>query len=180
MKAFIFVCSVVLAIGPAYSEAVQITPDYVSRMSVFQPAAPSEANSSTAGVDANENGVRDDVERWICAVFERSGARAATLQLASAMQKVLTLTGKENEEKIRALREEIRDALECVVATMHEDEQEIVFRDLPGLLANTPNRQIKIDNYEKLFPEEPYGAETVSASRRACLISPEELTDREE
>jgi len=55
------------------------------------PPEPDETlnNSTLLGIDSNDNGVRDDVERWIYETYEEPVERGIMLQSAFAYQKVL-------------------------------------------------------------------------------------------
>lgn len=51
------------------------------------PAPDSDVNNATlAGVDSNNNGIRDDVERWIASEFDSPQERAVVAQIAKSMQ----------------------------------------------------------------------------------------------
>jgi len=54
------------------------------------PPEPNSAlNSATlAGVDSNNNGLRDDIERWIASSYKAPAERAVVAQMAKSMQSV--------------------------------------------------------------------------------------------
>jgi len=77
----LIVCSVLLLSIPAYAE------DLISNL----PPDPGAAGKTTLeGIDSDNDGVRDDVQRWIVLTYPNSEkTRAALIQMAKAMQTIL-------------------------------------------------------------------------------------------
>src|SRR3989344_4522362 len=71
--------------------AQRLTPEHVDGKHLPQPPDPAQADATIEGVDANANGIRDDVELAIFAKYPNSPyTRAAELQYAMALQLYLT------------------------------------------------------------------------------------------
>lgn len=81
------------------------------------PAAPDSAvnDATVEGIDANGNGIRDDVELAIFEKYTDQKARAAALQYAMAEQ--MYLTKVYNTETWKAVAEETTRAHLCVMET---------------------------------------------------------------
>src|SRR3989344_3884166 len=107
------------------------------------PPVPDQAenDATVAGIDKNNNGVRDDVELAIFKKYPNSAKiRAAELQYASALQ--MELTKVTNTETWKAVAEEDGRAHLCILQTK-ADRKEIEF-----LVFNT---QIRKDAQIKAF-----------------------------
>ena len=82
------------------------------------PPDPGKAGKETiAGIDANANGVRDDVERFIVFSYpdltpEHENTRNALFQYAGAAQEGLLVA--EDKEAARATSEELQHSLDCL------------------------------------------------------------------
>lgn len=114
-------------------------------------ASPSQTES-IAGVDADANGVRDDVDRYIDTTYAgqvnadlnkavRQYAKAVQLSLVDADSHTLSLTHA--TERFRAL--------ECLMAR-RPDEFHTIFVDIRAQLLNTPSRSetyLKADDQVK-------------------------------
>ena len=61
---------------------------------------PAINNSTLLGIDSNDNGVRDDVERWIYFTYDHPIERGLFMQSARAYQKVIVDPSKALETKI--------------------------------------------------------------------------------
>jgi len=82
------------------------------------PPDPGKAGKETiAGIDANANGVRDDVERFIVFSYpdltpEQGNTRSALFQYAGAAQESLIVS--DSKEESRALSADLLHALDCL------------------------------------------------------------------
>ena len=96
-----------------------------------------ENDATVAGVDKNNNGVRDDVELAIFKKYPNSAKiRAAELQYAMTEQMYLTRVF--NTETWKAVAEEVGRAVGCLI------DSELNFKELEtieGLVANTQKRK---------------------------------------
>ena len=83
----------------------------------FQIFAASLANSEEVnpvhGIDANRNGVRDDIDRIIDAQYSEPKQRAAALRLAAAFQQSI-MADKSDSAQINAVLEQTLVAMSCV------------------------------------------------------------------
>lgn len=95
------------------------------------PPDPSQAGATVAGVDANQNGIRDDVELAIFAEYPTSSAsstpvRAAELQYAKALQLEFTDVS-DSATLVAVMRQEGRGFM-CVPTELETDHvEQLVF-----------------------------------------------------
>lgn len=117
------------------------------------PDPGAEADKTIAGIDANKNGIRDDVELAIFKEYPDSAkTRAAYLQYAMALQ--IGLTQVFNSETLVAMAQETTRARGCLDDLGGVDEQMIVSIEredsFEKLILNTDARKNKLEEmYEK-------------------------------
>lgn len=101
---------------PQPEQVTAITADYVINMAALLPPDPGPAADETLlGVDANGNGVRDEIERWIALEGAPDSAklRAVLLQYAEAQQKILG--GVNSLEEVDNIEDELKRAIALLV-----------------------------------------------------------------
>jgi len=105
-----------------------------------------QADATIEGVDANANGIRDDVERAIFDEYpDDLKVRAAMLQYAMALQLYLTeVFNEETWEAVTILSSKAYGCLSDDVPTLRQMQQ--LRSDLEGLIANTALRKAAYDN----------------------------------
>jgi len=104
------------------------------------PPNEQENNATVAGLDKNNNGIRDDVELAIFAKYPNSArVRAAELQYAMALQ--LMITTVFNTDSWIAAAQEISRGSECVGLTIPD-------KDLSAYLARTKEVKTLVLNTE--------------------------------
>ena len=122
------------------------------------PPVPSDPDSSVAGVDANKNGIRDDVELAIFAEYPNSArTRAVLLQYALALQMEVTQE-LVNTGTVIAVAQEKSRAAGCIAdVTPRDDIQKFITitQQLTDFVKekhiNTNERdQAQVSFYEKL------------------------------
>jgi hypothetical protein len=121
------------------------------------PADPGEKGKATLlGVDANSNGVRDDVERYIAARFQgykhAAKERSIAMQYGRVIQKVLE-GGKEKAfetEKLMARAGECSFYMEENILTLQEQKGFDIFdADYKDIVFNTKERLITYLEYNQ-------------------------------
>lgn len=162
---------------PTIAVAQEITAEYVINMERRLPTDPgAKGRLDFIGVDANTNGVRDDVEIWVSKTFsDDMAARAAALQIGVAMQQVFAAGERVDMNIMSQLKSRIRDAIECVLASLGEVAQEQIFGEMLGVIVNTPERADLIEKHERNYPE-INGTEIPAPSAAACNIQIDKLT----
>jgi hypothetical protein len=111
-----------------------------------------ERGSTLAGIDANGNGVRDDVEAYISAQYGEASQRAAAMQVARALQAALFV----NVQDVAAAKEvsrKVTHAANCVFSRFPgppgSKDPARVIKELEGVTANTKPRLLAYLAYNK-------------------------------
>ena len=127
--------------------AQKLTMDDVDGKHLPPPPDPAQVDATVAGVDANGNGIRDDVELAIFKKYPNSPyTRAAELQYAMAEQMFLTRVF--NSETWKAVSIEDDRGYQCIAQTYPRDNLEIFnkitdtrVQEVKDLVFNTVKRQ---------------------------------------
>lgn len=161
--------------APSWARPAGLTAEYICSMGEHLPPDPGlEGQKTLGGSDTNHNGIRDDVERWIYATFPgKPIARAATLQLAGAMQNVMSAGPGADATMVSIFKKRITAALECLLATTDDGTQKLIFSDFQSIILNTPERAALIAGIEKTYPV--VGVTFDQPSPAACAIALELL-----
>ena len=131
---------------------------------------PEKNNATLLGIDANNNGVRDDVERWIYETYTNPIERGIFMQSAYAYQKVIEDPG-EAIERVRY----IDDAYSCSKywrLNNTELKQKYRFKymdhDLEKIQFNTLERHIAYKRFNAAFHGQTF--DSPEANRSKCLF----------
>lgn len=102
------------------------------------PPDPGEAGKATlAGIDSNNNGVRDDVERWIVLSFANELEKPPIVQASVALQQTLTSS---NELEAQQGGENLDRAIACLDARLGVDRARVAYGDLLEQMVDTELR----------------------------------------
>lgn len=102
------------------------------------PPDPGEAGKATlAGIDSNNNGVRDDVERWIVLSFANGLEKPPIVQASVALQQTLTSS---NELEAQQGGENLDRAIACLDARLGVDRARVAYGDLLEQMVDTELR----------------------------------------
>jgi hypothetical protein len=106
-------------------------------------------NEGLAGIDADQDGVRDDVEQYIAETYPDSAkTRAALMQYARNIQEALLMA--EDKEASVELGLKRSGAIECLVYVRDPEEAIVIFGELRARILNTDERSsayIKANNH---------------------------------
>lgn len=130
----------------AYIHAQKLTMDDVDGKHLPPPPDSAQKDATVKGVDANANGIRDDVELAIFKKYPNSArVRAAELQYAMALQ--MELSSVFNSETLVAVMQEEGRGFSCVYTNASTD---IVFsvrkKEVRDFVFNTNTRREKSDD----------------------------------
>ena len=114
---------------------------------ILPPDPGDEGKATVAGIDSDNDGVRDDVQRSIFLSYKDPTLRSALMQQARAMQKYLL--DAHDQEKTITHAQELRNASAClryVTNTVFDDDASIqnlvsIRNKLRDQLLNTPLRK---------------------------------------
>ena len=123
-------------------EAQKLTMDDVDGKHLPPPPDPAQVNATIAGIDANGNGIRDDVELAIFAKYPGQSnlkIRAAELQYAMTEQMFLTMVFDSNTWK--AVAEQDDRAFQCIGLLYPRD-------DIQSALNALKTKAKEVENFE--------------------------------
>ncbi len=118
---------------------------------ILVPPEPSpELNNATlAGVDVNNNGVRDDVERKMATLIDSPQAMAKAIAIAVFYQKLITQTGSLSRENQILLEKELSCSLSMPGNIPIQLIDSNAGTSIEDLMVNNTNRKSKIrDHYD--------------------------------
>jgi len=114
------------------------------------PPPPQNPDATIAGVDANKNGIRDDVELAIFATYPNSAkTRAVLLQYALALQNESTLQILNEQTATEAIREESR-AFVCIQSAFNNTEEVLRNFVKSKQINNSDRKEARSYLYEKV------------------------------
>lgn len=127
----------------AIIHATKLTLDDV--MGKNMPPPPAHPDATVAGVDANGNGIRDDVELAIFAAYPNSArTRAVLLQYALALQRQATSPISNTDTVIAAVQEEDR-AYICVGKIFSRENMNSFLAQTENLRSFVKTRQLNTE-----------------------------------
>lgn len=102
------------------------------------PPDPGAAGERTlSGIDSDEDGLRDDVQRHIALEYEDPATRDALAQVAEPM--MLSYTAGTDRESILSLNDEISAGIDCTHSILDADATQAI-QELEAIVLNTPAR----------------------------------------
>lgn len=139
------------------------------------PSTPAvDGKATLAGIDANVNGVRDDVEQYIAQSHPNSAKeRAALMQYAAVTQKAL-LDANDKELSIQHAEESDR-AMECGYYTMPFDTYVASRKALDQVLLNTDARNRAYFIYNDQLGGQNFMSTPDSLLASTCTVDPATL-----
>ncbi len=107
--------------------------------------APKERDDTLAGMDKNNNGVRDDIDKYIDAHYTNPIKHAAVIQSAKVIQKAL-LVDKNNIDAIKKIDREDNRAVNCLFSIFEPSK---IPTEIESLTINTKMRILEYSKYNK-------------------------------
>ncbi len=142
------------------------------------PPDPGPAGDETIeGVDVNDNGIRDDIERWIGLNFRDSEkTRMALTQVYYPLQNFMLHARENDRDAVYNDMDALQRASECL-HYIHPEEAYLLIRELKAEVLNTSDRSYAyLDSSRMLgggsFPSAPY-----SKWNQSCTFDPDVLED---
>ena len=138
------------AVGPDATTPVQKTLT-VAELEQQGKLPKLDRSSSLKGPDADNNGVRDDIDLWIQAQPYSPTQKQSALQLAKALQNTLTVDTT-NDAALRSAQDQSRKAVTCIYGRFPSDVQpnpNTVIKTLQKYTMNTKERVIAYIAYNE-------------------------------
>lgn len=102
-----------------------------------------ERGESLQGIDANDNGVRDDIEAYLSKKYPQPELKAPALNLAKAIQSSLA-ADLENKDAVRGINNVMTLANSCIYETVRNNKTDIrpsqLTKEIESITTNTKSR----------------------------------------
>ena len=136
------------------------------------PPDPGPDNDKTvSGIDSNNNGIRDDVERWIAHAYPTSAKmRAAASQVALNTQKQITTEGLTGESAYQLGLTDV-SAVSCLVDNSGETGTPDNLENILALQLNTRSRANAFISFENTMGSRAFKM----PKGNTCDVSPSQL-----
>ncbi|MCD6259476.1 MAG: hypothetical protein J7J31_07725 [Helicobacteraceae bacterium] len=137
-------------------------------------------NSTLLGIDTNDNGVRDDVERWVYQEYDEPIVQAVAMQNARAFQIILV-----DPSKARETTKFMEARLDCQSYYMYQDERKLIPRgtslhkESRPLMLNTRERNRAYYEYNQALSGGVYPARDRSKYKESCDFNESKVIDGE-
>jgi len=136
---------------------------------------PKVNNATLLGVDVNDNGVRDDVERWIYREYKDKHPIYIDISMQEARGNKLVL---EHPEKAKEIYPEVEKAIDCQAYYMYSAKyygDSILIKEdaideyfTKKIYFNTSERMDAYDKYDTLLSGDSYPLPTAQERKAAC------------
>lgn len=110
-----------------------------------------DRSDSLTGSDANNNGVRDDIDAYITANYSVANQKAAALQTAKALQSTLTVDIS-NIESVKEINRTVSRGIDCIFTVFTDNSSQNptqAAQELESITTNTKSRLIAYLKYNK-------------------------------
>lgn len=101
-----------------------------------------DRSASISGSDANNNGVRDDVDAFITRSYPAPGQQAAALQYAKGIQLAITID-KSNSQAVKSVDQKESRAIKCIFSRFrgaNDIHPSAVVSEIEAITSNTKDR----------------------------------------
>ena len=145
-------------------------PDLIDNL----PPDPGEAGKATLeGIDSDNDGVRDDLQRWIILNYPNSAKiREALRQSAIATQRAFIATGEEERRKV--LAEELA-AVRCLTYVSNPTISHEITTTFDEQIVNTPLRISVYDAFSRSLHPSWFDAPRLTELKQFCNFNPDTL-----
>ncbi|WP_304543632.1 hypothetical protein [Sulfurimonas microaerophilic] len=135
------------------------------------PPEPDETlnNSTLLGIDSNNNGVRDDVERWIFVEYDHPIVQAVAMQNTRAFQIILA-----DPSKARETTKFMENQTDCELYYIFQDPRKLITRDMDlykesrPLILNTKERNRAYYEYNQALSGGVYPGRDRNTHKTRC------------
>jgi hypothetical protein len=138
----------------------------------FPPDPGPENDQTVKGIDSDNDGVRDDIQRYIAFNHASASVRAGLIQYARNLQQALVIGS--DQDAARNIADAIGRAAECLYSIVPDDAPEIT-DSLFAEAVNTAERLAAYDAYDANIDGSIFRIRPLSELERSCDFDPNEL-----
>jgi len=142
------------------------------------PPDPGAAGDATLeGVDVNDNGIRDDIERWIYMTYPNSEKlRMALIQEYYSLQNMIIHGYQRNRDAVYDDMTALQRSIECLYYT-HIDRPDKISNELKARIINTDERFYGHIESSRLLGGGTFPGRPMSKWKNCCTFNPDEMKD---
>jgi hypothetical protein len=140
------------------------------------PPDPGPAGDATLeGVDVNNNGIRDDIERWIYLTYQDSEKmRRALIQEYYPMQNMIIHGHQQDRDAVYNDMDAMQRSSECLYY-IHPENPHIISKELEALIVNTDERFYAYMEASRMLGGGTFSGVPMSKWKSSCNFNPDEL-----
>ncbi len=156
LKTLLAVAAAIVALSACGGGSSSVSPDATPKTRIQgleeSGAIPKlDRTDTVAGIDANANGIRDDVEAYVSAQYRTTEQKSAANQFASVMQAAM-LVNKDDLPAVKAVSVRGARAVNCIYSHFNVDGDKMaaaVVEEIRSISTNTKPRLLAYLAYSK-------------------------------
>ena len=140
------------------------------------PPDPGPAGDATIeGVDANDNGIRDDIERWIALTYPNSEkTRQALIQNYYPLQNFMIHAREGDRDSVYNDMDAFHRATECLYY-LHPNDAHTLIKEIESVVVNTSDRVYAYLDSSRILGGGTFMSAPFSKWKQSCTFDPDIL-----
>jgi hypothetical protein len=135
---------------------------------------PKKNDATVAGIDSDNDGIRDDIQRWINEAYSsRPNVKMAMRQIATGRQ--LDLLAVDNKEQSIIAGKKMLDSNHCLYSIVGLDDGAKLIKELDTKLLNTKDRLYAETKANSNFSGQSYQLPEIEEEKSLCSFNPDSL-----
>lgn len=142
------------------------------------PPDPGPAGDATIeGVDVNDNGIRDDIERWIALTYPNSEkTRQALIQNYYPLQNFMIHAREGDRDAVYNDMTALQRSSECLYSVRRDDANDLLAA-LESVVVNTSDRVYAYLDSSRILGGGSFPSKPLSTWKQSCTFDPDSLAD---
>ena len=150
----------------------------LAETSLNLPPDPGSAGDATIeGVDVNDNGIRDDIERWIALTYQSSEkTRQALIQNYYPLQNFMIHAREGDRDAVYNDMSSMQRAGECL-DYIRPDDAYLLIEELQAQIVNTSDRVYAYQDSSRMLGGGSFPSAPLSEWKQSCTFDPDALAN---
>jgi hypothetical protein len=150
----------------------------LAETSLNLPPDPGSAGDGTIeGVDVNDNGIRDDIERWIALTYQGSEkTRQALIQNYYPLQNFMIHAREGDRDAVYNDMSSMQRAGECL-DSIRPDDAYLLIEELQARIVNTSDRVYAYQDSSRMLGGGSFPSAPLSEWKQSCTFDPDALAN---
>ena len=150
----------------------------LAETSLNLPPDPGSAGDATIeGVDVNDNGIRDDIERWIALTYQESDkTRQALIQNYYPLQNFMIHAREDDRDAVYNDMTALQRSSECLYYVRRDDANDLL-AELESVVVNTSDRVYAYLDSSRILGGGSFPSKPLSKWKQSCTFDPDSLAD---